>query len=199
VLDRALARLVESGRGDGKRFDRLASYLTREGDGAEYAALGAELGLSANGVKTAVHRLRRRLGRFLRAELAETVRSPAEVDAELAHLPAVFARRGWNRSRRFGLEAHMNAPFDLSPLRQLAPRRRPALVAYAPVLAAPPVWLGILLLAARLPSSPSLPLRAFFVVEAAALALLAVGAFAAVVSPPRGLQDRIAGTALVPR
>lgn len=51
-----------------------------------YAELGAWIGLSEGAVKVAVHRLRQRYRELLRAEIAETVDSPAEVDDEIRHL-----------------------------------------------------------------------------------------------------------------
>ena len=46
------------------------------------------LGVSEGAVATAVHRLRQRYGTCLRAEIAETVADPTEVDDELRHLLA---------------------------------------------------------------------------------------------------------------
>ena len=43
-------------------------------------------------VKVAVHRLRRRFREALVEEIAETVSSPADIDAELRHLRAAVAR-----------------------------------------------------------------------------------------------------------
>ena len=46
--------------------------------------------MSEGAVKTAVHRLRRRFGRLLRAEIAESVVDESEVDDELRHLLGVL-------------------------------------------------------------------------------------------------------------
>ena len=43
-------------------------------------------------MKVAVHRLRQRYRELLRAEIANTVASPGEVDAEMRHLFNVLAR-----------------------------------------------------------------------------------------------------------
>jgi hypothetical protein len=45
-------------------------------------------------VKSAVHRLRRRYRKLLRAEIAQTVAAPGEVDEELRHLFAVLGKAG---------------------------------------------------------------------------------------------------------
>ena len=57
-----------------------------------YAELAAKLGMEEGAVKVAVHRLRQRYRELLRAEIANTVASPSEVDAEMHHLFNVLAR-----------------------------------------------------------------------------------------------------------
>jgi hypothetical protein len=51
------------------------------------------LGIEERAVKVAVHRLRQRYRELLRAEIANMVGSPEEVDAEMHHLFNVLARR----------------------------------------------------------------------------------------------------------
>lgn len=65
------------------------------GDGADedYAAVGARIGLSVAGVKSAAFRLRRRYRELIRAEVAETVSSEAELDEELKHLLRALSER----------------------------------------------------------------------------------------------------------
>ena len=53
--------------------------------------IATKLGLTENAVKVAMHRLRQRYRKRLRAELALTVDSPAEVDAELRYLIAMIS------------------------------------------------------------------------------------------------------------
>jgi RNA polymerase sigma-70 factor (ECF subfamily) len=43
-------------------------------------------------LKVAVHRLRRRFRQIIRAEVADTVPDPGDIDAELHHLVEVLAR-----------------------------------------------------------------------------------------------------------
>ena len=54
------------------------------------AEIAARLGMKEGAVRVAVHRLRTRYRDLLRAEIAETVASPAEVDAEMQHLFAAL-------------------------------------------------------------------------------------------------------------
>jgi RNA polymerase sigma-70 factor (ECF subfamily) len=48
--------------------------------------------VSEQAVKVTVHRMRRRYGELLRAEIAQTVGSPQDVDAELRDLFAAVKR-----------------------------------------------------------------------------------------------------------
>ena len=57
-----------------------------------YAELAAALEMSEGAVKVAVHRLRLRYRERLKAEIAHTVASPADVDPELRHLFRVLTR-----------------------------------------------------------------------------------------------------------
>ncbi len=99
ALDRSLDRLhraaVESGTAE--QFERLKPYLTGEASRAPYREVAAELGMTEGAVRGAVHRLRRRFGETLRAEIAETVADPADVDDEIRHLLTVI--RPWQGGR----------------------------------------------------------------------------------------------------
>jgi RNA polymerase sigma-70 factor (ECF subfamily) len=52
-----------------------------------------QLGTNEGGVRAAVLRLRKRFGKALRAEVAETVSDPAEIDDEIRRLLTVL--RPW--------------------------------------------------------------------------------------------------------
>jgi DNA-directed RNA polymerase specialized sigma24 family protein len=93
LFDKVLARLEDEFReaGKGERFDALKSSLLAEPDGASYAALGTQLGLTESVVKQAVHRMRRRYRELFREEIAQTVAGPDEVDDELNHIFAVLS------------------------------------------------------------------------------------------------------------
>lgn len=90
LLDRAMAKLraeFES-KGDGGTFDSLKGTLT--GAAPPREELARDLGLSEGALKVAIHRLRQRYREVLRAEIAETVNSPADVEDEMRHLVAVL-------------------------------------------------------------------------------------------------------------
>ena len=91
VLDRAMSRLQEESAtsGIGDQFKELKQYLTSAEPQEPYREVGETLGISEGAVATAVHRLRQRYARCLRAEIAETVVNPAEIDDELRHMLAV--------------------------------------------------------------------------------------------------------------
>lgn len=92
VMERAMQRLGAEYHDEPGRFDRLKQCLTGDNPG-RYSELAGVLGMTEAAVKAAVHRLRQRYGQLLRAEIAETVTSPAEVDEELRHLLEVV--RPW--------------------------------------------------------------------------------------------------------
>jgi len=94
VLDRAMARVEReaSFTGGEEQFRCLKPYLTGDLPQLPYQQVAATLGMSEGAVKVAVHRLRKRFGRYLRLEIAETVVDPADVDAEVRHLLEVIRR-----------------------------------------------------------------------------------------------------------
>ena len=91
LLDGVLQRLRVDMEAEGKgaHFDALKGALT--GSPLNFAQVAARLGLSDGAVRVAVHRLRERYRRELRAAVAETVESPAEVEAELQNLFAALS------------------------------------------------------------------------------------------------------------
>ena len=84
VLDGLEAEMCASGRAD--LFAALRPHLTGEPDAAAYREIAARLGMSEGGLKTAAHRLRSRYRDRLRAEIADTVTDPADVEPEIRHL-----------------------------------------------------------------------------------------------------------------
>lgn len=87
LLDRVRTQLRDEAAAAGKRdrFECLSPFLTNENEGTLCSA-AAKLGISEGAAKVAVHRLRRRFGELLRAEIAQTVESPAEIDDEIRAL-----------------------------------------------------------------------------------------------------------------
>jgi RNA polymerase sigma factor (sigma-70 family) len=93
LLDQTMMRLREdyTVRGKGVLFDVLKGTLTEARGSIPYSALAIRLGLSEAAVKMAVHRLRQRYREVLRAEVAETVATPGEVDDELREVLRVLS------------------------------------------------------------------------------------------------------------
>jgi len=94
VLERVLGRLREEFVAGEKAelFDRLKVFLSAEQPDCSYRDIAARTGLKEGTVKVAVHRLRRRYGELLRAEIAETVHEPGEVEDEIRHLISVLSK-----------------------------------------------------------------------------------------------------------
>jgi RNA polymerase sigma factor (sigma-70 family) len=92
LLERAMTQLQEEyvASGRAKLFEYLQSCLAREESALPYAEIAARLNLTEAAVKMAVHRLRARYREILRAEIAHTVSSPAEIEDEIRHLFASF-------------------------------------------------------------------------------------------------------------
>jgi RNA polymerase sigma-70 factor (ECF subfamily) len=93
LLERVLARLRAECDADGRagRFAVLEVFLV-EGKGTlPYAGAAAQLGISENAAKAAVHRLRERYRTFFRDEILLTVNDASEVEDEIRHLLDVLA------------------------------------------------------------------------------------------------------------
>ncbi len=96
VLERVLARLREEFVAGEKAalFEQLKAFLSVDETAGSYAEVAARTGLKEGTVKVAVHRLRRRYGELLRAQIAETVKDPEEVEDEIRHLISVLTNSG---------------------------------------------------------------------------------------------------------
>jgi RNA polymerase sigma-70 factor (ECF subfamily) len=86
VMERALLALRRE-----KHFEQLKPFLTGDGPAMPYSKLAAELGVTEGVVKIKVHRLRKKYGELLRAEIAQTVESDSHVEEELRYLLSVLA------------------------------------------------------------------------------------------------------------
>ena len=88
VLDRSYARLRDEAHRAGKQelFEKLSPYLGERPEADEYQRMASALGLRANTIAVAVHRMRARLRELVRDEVADTCSSPEEVEAELHEL-----------------------------------------------------------------------------------------------------------------
>lgn len=94
VLDLARGRLRKEyvTAGKAELHERVRIFEAGDTGVPSYAEVGARLGLSESAVKSAAHRLRQRFRELVRAEIAETVSDPREVDDEIRHLLAVISR-----------------------------------------------------------------------------------------------------------
>ena len=90
VMERLRDELACEGKAD--QFQRLQPCLTGAEQMLPYADLAAMLGMTDNAVKMAVYRLRKRYGELLRAEIADTVAGPQEVEEEIRHLITITAQ-----------------------------------------------------------------------------------------------------------
>jgi len=88
LLDRVMAKVRAefAGIDKAKQFEKMAAFLTCDPEGAGYEGLAAELRMSAGALRVAVHRMRRKHRNILRAEIAETVSTPEEIDEEIRFL-----------------------------------------------------------------------------------------------------------------
>jgi RNA polymerase sigma factor (sigma-70 family) len=93
VAEQALRRLQEECEAHKRPrvFDVLSGALTADRSDITYEPLARELAVKPAEVKTLLHRLRQRYRELLRAEIAETVADPADVDEEVRYLVAALA------------------------------------------------------------------------------------------------------------
>lgn len=79
--------------GQAERFRLLRGHLTGDEPGLPYAELAERLSLTEAGVKSLVHRMRKRFGVLLRGEVLHTVGDVKDVDDEMRHLLRILAER----------------------------------------------------------------------------------------------------------
>ena len=93
AVEHALRQLGDECENRGRRrvFDVLSDYLAAERQDVSYQKLSKALGIPEASVKRLVHQLRVRYRDLLRAEVAQTVEKPQDVDAELRYLCAALA------------------------------------------------------------------------------------------------------------
>jgi len=87
----AAVRLEYAANGKAAWFDELKAALWCGRGEIAYAEIARRLDSTEGAVKVAVHRLRQRFGERFRAEVAQTVVDPAEVDDEIRHLLAAVS------------------------------------------------------------------------------------------------------------
>jgi RNA polymerase sigma factor (sigma-70 family) len=92
LMQRAIHRLraeyVQNGKGD--LYNALKDLDLYERGGKSYAQIGAEFALSESAIKSAVRRMRARLGNIIRMEIHATLADPAQSQEELIFLQEVL-------------------------------------------------------------------------------------------------------------
>jgi RNA polymerase sigma-70 factor (ECF subfamily) len=93
AAEHALRQLGEECENRGRRrvFDVLSDYLAAERKDISYQKLSKTLGVAEATVKRLLHELRVRYRDLLRAEVAQTVEKPQDVDEELRYLCAALS------------------------------------------------------------------------------------------------------------
>ena len=94
ILDRALAALAAEHQAAGKaaQFGTLKPWLTGDSENLSQADAARRLEMNEGAVKVAIHRLRKRFRELVKAEVAQTVGSGADVQTELSYLREVLSR-----------------------------------------------------------------------------------------------------------
>jgi RNA polymerase sigma factor (sigma-70 family) len=88
LLDKVLNNLRAEYAASGKEetFETLKEYLSAGRTSVSYARAAEKLGMTEGTVKVTVHRLRKRYRELLRAEIAHTVATASEIEAEIRYL-----------------------------------------------------------------------------------------------------------------
>jgi RNA polymerase sigma-70 factor (ECF subfamily) len=88
VIRRALEALRSEYEAAGKLrlFECLKGQITPDQEAGSYREVAADLGISEGLARVAAHRMRLRLGDLIRAEVAETVTSPKQLEDEIGDL-----------------------------------------------------------------------------------------------------------------
>lgn len=92
LLDQVMVKLRAEYAQTGKseHFTRLSPLLDGDPEAQSYEALATQLGATVGALRVALHRMRRRYRDLLRAEIAETVSTQAEIDDEIRFLLAAL-------------------------------------------------------------------------------------------------------------
>jgi DNA-directed RNA polymerase specialized sigma24 family protein len=93
MIERATVEMQEDYErtGRGVLFAALAPLVWNDDSGENFSVSAVRLGLTTEAFTVALHRLRRRVGQRLRANVSETVARDTDVDEELRHLIAALS------------------------------------------------------------------------------------------------------------
>jgi RNA polymerase sigma-70 factor (ECF subfamily) len=99
LVDRAVAALgaEAAAAGRGEPFAALKPWLLGDVPALSQAEAARRVGLSESAAKVAVHRWRKRFRELVKAEIAQTVSDPSQVQEELRYLIEVLATHGRSR------------------------------------------------------------------------------------------------------
>jgi RNA polymerase sigma factor (sigma-70 family) len=94
LLSRALGALQREyeANGKGALFAEVRGLLSGEREAGAYSAISQRLAISETTVRVGLHRLRRRYGELVRAELADTVSGKEELDEEIRYLKRALSQ-----------------------------------------------------------------------------------------------------------
>ena len=94
VLDTAEKKLKDDfSRADNlESYEQLREFLPLGDNTTPYAQVAKKLGIAEGTLRLQIHRMRKRYGKLIEEEIAQTVNSPEEVKIELAHLMTVIGR-----------------------------------------------------------------------------------------------------------
>ncbi len=94
LIDHVMQRLAKEFEANGRieLFELLRPHLFREAGGVPYVEIAIQLNLTVVAIKATVHRLRKRFGELLRAEIRRTVQSSGDVEAELSDLFQILSQ-----------------------------------------------------------------------------------------------------------
>jgi len=84
VVKTLAAEMAQAGKT--RQFEALRPALLGGAEHTPYSAIAAALDLTEEAARTAAHRLRRRYRDLLRAEVAQTLDDPADLDEEIRSL-----------------------------------------------------------------------------------------------------------------
>ena len=73
-------------------FDQLREFLPLGDNATPYAHAATRLSVTEGTLRLLIHRMRKRYGKLVEEEIAQTVSDPEEIKGELAHLMAVVGR-----------------------------------------------------------------------------------------------------------
>jgi RNA polymerase sigma factor (sigma-70 family) len=90
TIEKLRSEFVPHGRLE--HFNKLKPCLQGDSD-TPYAELAREMETTEPALKVAIHRLRRRYRDLIRAEIADIVADPADIDSELRHLIQALVRK----------------------------------------------------------------------------------------------------------